>query len=105
MLDRGKPAEFVDFARAREFRNDLPLVIRPDLVLTDEGFTIAELDNVPGGIGLTAWLNQTYAALGDDIVGGRDGMIDGFRINRAGRRHSRLARSSYLPPEMEWFGA
>jgi hypothetical protein len=33
-------------------------VIRPDLVLTDEGFAIVELDTVPGGIGVTAWLNQ-----------------------------------------------
>ena len=27
------------------------------------GYVIAELDNIPGGIGLTQWLNETYAAL------------------------------------------
>ncbi len=79
-LDRGKPPELVEFSRRKQFRNDLPLVIRPDLVLTDEGFTIAELDTIPGGIGLTAWLNQTYAQFGThDILGGTTGMIDGFR--------------------------
>jgi len=66
-------------SRAREFRDDLPRVLRPDLVLTEQGYTIAELDNVPGGIGLTGWLNQTYAALGEDVIGGAAGMIDGFR--------------------------
>src|SRR5450432_2819119 len=78
-LDRGKPPELVEFSRRQEFRADLPRVIRPDLVLTDEGFTIAELDTVPGGIGLTAWLNQTYASFGThDLIGGATGMIDGF---------------------------
>ncbi|MGH8048964.1 MAG: hypothetical protein ACREKL_17115, partial [Chthoniobacterales bacterium] len=55
LLDRGKPAELVEISRERRFRDEIPAVIRPDLVLTDEGFTIAELDSVPGGIGLTAW--------------------------------------------------
>ncbi|MEA3210240.1 MAG: hypothetical protein QOE70_3297 [Chthoniobacter sp.] len=78
-LDRGKPPELVEFSRLRRFRDQLPQVIRPDLILTDEGFTIAELDNVPGGIGLTAWLNQTYAQFGThDLLGGARSMIDGF---------------------------
>ena len=52
-LDLGKPAELIEFSRRKEFRDDIPRVIRPDLVLTDEGWTIAEVDSVPGGIGLT----------------------------------------------------
>ncbi|MEP6671397.1 MAG: hypothetical protein ABJF10_19700 [Chthoniobacter sp.] len=79
-LDRGKPAELVEFSRRKQFRADLPRVIRPDLVLTEDGFTIAELDTVPGGIGLTAWLNATYASFGThDVLGGATGMVDGFR--------------------------
>ena len=105
VLDHGKPAELVAFARAREFRNDLPLVLRPDLILTDEGFTIAELDNVPGGIGLTAWLNQTYAALGDDVVGGTRGMIDGFE-SIAPRAEILISReAATYRPEMEWLAS
>lgn len=79
-LDRGKPPELVELSRQKRFRDDLPQVIRPDLVLTEEGFTIAELDNVPGGIGLTQWLNATYASFGThDVLGGATGMLDGFR--------------------------
>ncbi len=79
-LDRGKPPELIELSRQKRFRDDLPLVIRPDLVLTDDGFTIAELDNVPGGIGLTQWLNATYASFGThDVIGGATGMLDGFR--------------------------
>src|SRR3712207_8074843 len=60
-LDAGKPPELVEFSRSKQFRDDIPQVIRPDLILTETGVTIAEIDSVPGGIGLTAWLNQTYA--------------------------------------------
>ena len=62
-LDRGKPSDLIAWQRHPAFKNDLPRVIRPDLLLTDDGFAITELDAVPGGIGLTAWLNKTYAAL------------------------------------------
>jgi hypothetical protein len=79
-LDRGKPPELIEYARQKRFRDDLPQVIRPDLVLTEDGFTIAELDNVPGGIGLTQWLNTTYASFGtSDLLGGENGMLDGFQ--------------------------
>ena len=47
-LDAGKPAELIEFSRQKQFRDDLPRVIRPDLVLTEEGYTIAEIDSVPG---------------------------------------------------------
>ena len=33
-LDAGKPAELVEFSRRKQFRDDLPAVIRPDLILT-----------------------------------------------------------------------
>src|SRR5689334_20838340 len=46
-LDRGKPPELVEFARRKQFRNDVPQVIRPDLLLTADGFAITELDSVP----------------------------------------------------------
>ena len=102
-LDRGKPPELIEFARRKQFRNDLPRVIRPDLLLTADGFAIAELDSVPGGIGLTAWLGKTYAALGFDIVGGANGMLDGFR-SILGETADILVsdESSTYRPEMQW---
>src|SRR4029077_6351470 len=51
-LYAGKPKELVEFSRRKEIRDDLPRVIRPDLILTDDGYIIAEIDSVPGGIGL-----------------------------------------------------
>lgn len=104
LLDRGKPPELVEFAR--QFREDLPAVIRPDLVLTDNGFTIAELDSVPGGIGLTAWLNQTYGQLGYDVLGGPQGMLDGFRsITPGGANIVVSEESATYRPEMSWLAA
>ena len=78
-LDAGKPPELVEFSRQKQFRDDIPRVLRPDLILTDAGFTIAEIDSVPGGIGLTGWLNQRYATLGCDVIGGKSEMLEGFR--------------------------
>src|SRR3954465_12106440 len=78
-LDAGKPPELIEFSRQKQFREDVPLVIRPDLILTETGYTIAEIDSVPGGIGLTAWLNQTYANMGGDVIGGAADMLNGFR--------------------------
>jgi hypothetical protein len=60
-LDRGKPRELVVHARDPKNRGVFPNVLRPDLLLTDEGFVLTELDSVPGGIGLTAFLNRLYA--------------------------------------------
>ena len=43
---------------------------------------IAELDSGPGGIGLTAWLNQTYARFGTyDILGRRYNFSVTYRFN------------------------
>ncbi|HMD55778.1 MAG TPA: hypothetical protein VKJ65_14625, partial [Phycisphaerae bacterium] len=60
-LDLGKPRGLIELQRSAAFKNETPRVIRPDLLLTENGISITELDSVPGGIGLTAWLNQTYS--------------------------------------------
>jgi hypothetical protein len=59
-LDRGKPSRLVQHSRDPRTRGTLPTVLRPDLLLTDRGFALTELDSVPGGIGLTAFLNRLY---------------------------------------------
>ena len=103
-LDRGKPPALVEFSRRKQFRGDLPLVIRPDLVLTDEGFTIAELDTVPGGIGLTQWLNATYASFGThDLLGGATGMLEGFRAILGGAGDILVSQeAATYRPEMQY---
>jgi hypothetical protein len=102
-LDAGKPAELVELSRQKIFRDELPDVIRPDLILTEKKYVIAEIDSVPGGIGLTGWLNQTYFALGQDIIGGNNGMLDGFQqVLPNGGDILVSDESATYRPEMEW---
>lgn len=105
-LDAGKPKELIEFSRRKEIRDDLPRVIRPDLILTDRGYIIAEIDSVPGGIGLTGWLNQTYATFDSEVVGGADGMLVGFRavLPNGGDIVISQEAATYRP-EMEWIAA
>src|SRR5438309_8491145 len=77
-LDLGKPADLLELQRAAAFKNDVPRVIRPDLLITEHGISVTELDSVPGGIGLTGWLNQAYSQLGAGVLGGPEGMLRGF---------------------------
>ena len=59
-LDRGKPDNLLKYSVSKSVRGHLPSVIRPDLLITEENFALTELDSVPGGIGLTAFLNELY---------------------------------------------
>lgn len=111
LLDQGKPAELIELQRSHGFKTDTPRVIRPDVLLTDDGFKISELDSVPGGIGLTAWLNQTYSALARNnpaspaVIGGADGMLRGFAsiFDAAPKVHIVVSdESATYRPEMQW---
>jgi hypothetical protein len=105
-LDAGKPKELIEFSKRKEIRDDLPRVIRPDLILTEKGYIIAEIDSVPGGIGLTDWLNQTYSKFDNEIIGAADGMLDGFRtvLSNGGDIVISHEAATYRP-EMEWIAA
>jgi hypothetical protein len=86
-LDRGKPADLVRHARDAQNRGAFPTVLRPDLLLTDEGFALTELDSVPGGIGLTAFLNRLYGGDTDRSVLGHGGaMVENFHQSLAALR-------------------
>ncbi len=102
LMDQGKPERVVKLGRHSRWRDDLPGVLRPDLVLTEEGFTLAEIDSLPGGIGLTAWMNETYADLGQAVIGGREGMIDGFASAFPQEDILVSRESGDYQPEMEW---
>jgi hypothetical protein len=105
-FDAGKPAELIEFSRRKEIRDDLPRVIRPDLILTEEGYIIAEIDSVPGGIGLTGWLNQTYSAFDSEIIGRAEGMLEGFEsVLPNGGDIAISQEAATYRPEMEWIAA
>jgi len=102
-LDAGKPKGLIEFSRRKEIRDDLPRVIRPDLILSENGYIIAEIDSVPGGIGLTAWLNQTYFAFDKEIIGGAEGMLEGFQtVLPTGGDIVISQEAATYRPEMEW---
>ena len=109
-LDLGKPRELIELQRSVAFKNDVPRVIRPDILLTENGFSITELDSVPGGIGLTGWLNQTYSKAESgkrkaEILGGADGMIRGFESIFGDAKQVHLVVSEEAKtyrPEMAW---
>lgn len=69
LYTQGKPQTLNSFAQMNRFKQEVPRVIRPDLLLTDEGFQLCEIDAVPGGLGFTGALYQAYQALGFDLLG------------------------------------
>ena len=109
-LDLGKPAELIARQRSLAFKNEVPRVIRPDILLTENGISITELDSVPGGIGLTGWLNQTYSNFkfqisNSKLLGGVDGMLRGFEsiFGDAQQVHIIVSdEAATYRPEMEW---
>jgi len=107
LLDQGKPQSLLDWQRHAGFKNSLPRVLRPDILLTENGWHITELDSVPGGIGLTGWLNETYAEH-SEVFGGAQGMVYGFAgiFNVDGPVHVMVSEeSATYRPEMEWLCA
>jgi hypothetical protein len=132
-LDQGKPDALVTYSRMKRFRESLPAVIRPDVIPTQDGMVITELDSVPGGIGLTAAMSRAYedvqaithqpSAISSDpesssprryqLIGGRDGMVRGFasmlRFTQAQQAGCAVILVSEeakdYRPEMAWLAA
>ncbi|HLX25534.1 MAG TPA: hypothetical protein VKR05_00970 [Candidatus Cybelea sp.] len=77
-LDQGKPEQVVKLARQNRFKQDVPGVIRPDLILTADGFVATELDSIPGGMGFVGAMTEAYCGLGMESFGGEDGIAAGF---------------------------
>lgn len=116
-LDRGKPSDLITYGRMNRLKLQLPGIIRPDLILTEPsvsglGMVCTELDSVPGGFGNTACLELLYTKMDYSLVGGGDGILDGFSAmirDVAGQEHPSLAivvseESKDYQPEMRWLG-
>ena len=85
-LDRGKPPELLSYGLARRFKNDIPGLLRPDLLLTSEGPVLTEMDAVPGGPGLLLAISRLYRDRGySGMIGGAEGILDGFASMIASR--------------------
>ncbi|MFP4157667.1 MAG: hypothetical protein ACLFU4_08630 [Opitutales bacterium] len=115
-LDRGKPEALVHHARDKSIRGATPMIIRPDLLITESGFALTEIDSVPGGIGLTAFLNRLYAGVhGDELIGtGTEDMVDAFYEVLCAKAPNVTApyiavlvsdEAATYRPEMEWLAS
>ena len=115
-LDRGKPDHLIEHARSKAIRGTTPMVIRPDLLMTEDGFALTEIDSVPGGIGLTAFLNKLYEQVhGDALIGaGDEDMIDAFYAALSAKAPKLTApyiailvsdEAATYRPEMEWIAS
>jgi hypothetical protein len=74
-MDRGKPADLIEYSRMKRFKSHLPGIIRPDVIVQEDGFAVTELDSVPGGFGLTTQLMNLYARDDRSIIGSAEGGI------------------------------
>jgi hypothetical protein len=112
-LDRGKPEHIVRLARQNRFKQLLPGVIRPDLILTAEGLVATELDNVPGGMGFVGAMADAYCKAGIESIGGHEGIPRGFAAMLAhvtGSAHPTVAivvsdESGDYRTELQWLAA
>lgn len=77
-LNIGKSNELVRQASMKYQRRALPGIIRPDILMTKDGFVITELDSVPGGFGHLDCLSAGYEEAGWELIGSKRGMRDGF---------------------------
>jgi hypothetical protein len=77
-VELGKPDNIIRLQRQNRFKQDVPGIIRPDIILTEDGMIASELDSVPGGMGFVGAMGQTYCELGFDQVGEFDGIVHGF---------------------------
>lgn len=109
-LDFGKPESVIEHSRMNYQKRRIPGIIRPDIILTEDGPKITELDSVPGGMGQLDAMSMLYAGLGFDVLGSARGMLRGFDEmirSAAGMDDPALAmvvsdESAGYRPEMEW---
>ncbi len=112
-LDQGKPQQIVKLGRQNRFKQDVPGVIRPDLILTADGFVATELDSIPGGMGFLGAMTEAYCRLGIESAGGADGIPLGFAAmmrHVTGVEHPTVAivvseESADYRNEMDWLAA
>lgn len=112
-LNQGKPQSLIEYACMNRVKGLLPGVIRPDIILTENGMVATELDSVPGGIGITGSLNRAYSSQGYSVAGEspeNDGMLKGFMnmVRGVAKSHDPVIaivvsdESRDYRPEMGW---
>lgn len=78
LYEQGKPDSLLQFAAMKRLKNHLPLVLRPDLLLQKNGWSLCEIDAVPGGLGFTSALNRFYRKNGFPVIETEEGLPGAF---------------------------
>lgn len=106
MLEAGKPGWLVNAQRSQHLAHTLPRIIRPDLLWCGSSLALAEIDSVPGGLGITLFLSRAYAQAGFPVLGGAEGIADGFRAAHPdGATIAVSEESTDYRPEMEYLAS
>ncbi len=77
-FDRGKPEKLLRHANLAFLKHTTPSIIRLDLLLTEEGIALTEIEVIPGGIGFTSFLYQIYEKQEGKLIGSSEEMLSGF---------------------------
>lgn len=77
-FDRGKTSFILKHSNLDSLKNAIPVIFRPDLLLTEEGLSMTELEVIPGGIGLTSFLHRIYESEYNNLIGSSSEMLNGF---------------------------
>ena len=112
-LDHAKPSKLIEHSLSNRLKGVIPPVLRPDLLLTEQGLIMTELDAVPGGIGLIAQLNRIYQNSNPSLVGWGDKMLQLFydslvRLCPREKQHNPVIaivvseEANAYRPEMNW---
>ena len=115
-LDRGKPEALIRHARAKALRGAMPMVLRPDLLVTDDGFAMTEIDSVPwrdwpDGISQSSLYRSAWRFF--NRIGAQD-MVDAFYSVLAQQAPNQQApyivilvsdEATTYRPEMEWLAS
>jgi hypothetical protein len=78
LYDQGKPDSLLQFSAMKRQKSHLPLVLRPDLLLRENDWTLCEIDAVPGGLGFTSALNRFYRNNGFSVIEAPEGLPGAF---------------------------
>jgi hypothetical protein len=98
LYDQGKSDALLQFARMKRLKSQTPLVLRPDLLLRGDGWTLCEVDSVPGGIGFTSALNRFYRLNGLPVIEPPQGMPRRFLDMLKAAATPRKAEAALEPP-------
>jgi hypothetical protein len=96
LFHKGKPSWLMTFSEMKRIKNHQHLVIRPDLLVTPDGFALTEMENAaPAGIGFTTALQAAYQALGFKPYGWADlpdaflqMLVSAYRIQYKGEKET-----------------